>query len=461
MAVQPNVVTAPPSTDPTVELSIEFLELLFQGCTHRNFQVRFWNGVTWRAGSANDFTLVLKHPGALRGMLAASELALGELYIFDDIDIEGDIESCFRVADFLLASPRRGLQDQLRLGALFSKLPKTGRPHATVRRPELKGLAHAPRRDRQAISYHYDLAPDFYALFLDSRMVYSSGYFLNETDTLDQAQEQKLDYICRKLRLRPGESFLDIGCGWGALITFAAKNYGVRSTGITLSQNQADFARRLIQAEGLQESCRVKLCDYREFDASGPFDKIASIGMFEHVGRRQLRKYFERMSGLLHPDGVFLNSGIASCATDRRRGASFIDKYVFPDGDLVSISTALEAAELSGLEVRDVECLRYHYAETLHHWVKRLEANCTKVRRLADEVTYRIWRLYMAGSAHGFRTGRINLYQTLLSRQKPDETRRPQTREDWYKPQLARSRPHTGRLANRAVPVSDCPLSNS
>jgi cyclopropane-fatty-acyl-phospholipid synthase len=414
-----------------VQLSVRVLELLFADWVERNLQVRFWDGSIWRPGSTSDFTIVLNHPGALRKMLAGNELAVGESYIFNDIDIAGDIEAAFRVADCLLSWQKRPLRDKLRLGAMVSKLPQTGRPHAVTRPTNLRGPVHSRRRDQRAIGYHYDIAPEFYGLFLDSTMAYSSGYFRNAEDSLDQAQEQKLDYICKKLDLSAGEKLLDVGCGWGSLIMFAARNYGVHSTGLTLSAQQAAVARRRIAEHGLQNSCEVHLCDYRRFRAPVKFDKVASIGMFEHVGERLLAAYFNYLGDFLRPGGILLNSGIASSAMKQRRGPSFVSRYVFPDGDIVPVSTALRAAERSGLEIRDVENLREHYALTLHHWVKRLEANATEAKRVTDDVTYRIWRLYMAGSTHAFRSGRIHLYQTLL--EKPPGTRtRPSTRENWY-----------------------------
>lgn len=416
MSAQLQPVISESFTSDGVQLSVRVFERLFANCTERNFQVRFWDGSIWPAGSRSRFTIVLNHEGALRRMLAGNELAMGEAYIFNDVDVVGDIESCFSVSEYLLSWQQRPLREKLTLRATISRLPEAGQPRAVTRRAKLGGSVHSRGRDRQAIGYHYDLAPEFYSLFLDPTMAYSSGYFRSEEDTLQLAQEQKLDYICRKLRLKAGEKFLDVGCGWGSLIIFAAREYGVRSTGITLSAQQAAFARKRIEEQGLQKSCEVHLCDYREVRAPARFDKVASIGMFEHVGARLLSAYFHHLQSFLRPGGVLLNSGIAASATHRRRGPSFINRYVFPDGEIVPVSTALKAAERSGLEVSDVENLSEHYALTLHHWVNRLEANAAEAKRLTDDVTYRIWRLYMAGSAHAFRVGRIHLYETLLEK---------------------------------------------
>jgi cyclopropane-fatty-acyl-phospholipid synthase len=271
-------------------------------------------------------------------------------------------------------------------------------------------------------------------------MVYSCAYFNTPEDDLDAAQLRKLDYICRKLRLRAGERFLDVGCGWGGLILHAAKYYNVDALGITLSAPQAEVASERIRRAGLESKCRVTVCDYRELAGGEPFDKIASVGMFEHVGEKLLSTYFSQAWQLLKPGGVLLNHGISYSATYHRRGPSFIDRYVFPDADLVPVSSSLQAAENSGFEVRDVESLREHYALTLRRWVRRLEDQADEARRITNDATYRIWRIYLAGSAHGFCSGRLNVYQTLLS--KPSvrgQSGLPLTREDWYRDKLASS----------------------
>jgi cyclopropane-fatty-acyl-phospholipid synthase len=297
--------------------------------------------------------------------------------------------------------------------------------------PELSGALHSKQRDRRAVTYHYD-SNDFYALWLDRRLVYSCGYFKSAGDDLDTAQEQKLDYICRKLRLRRGDRILDLGCGWGGLLQYAAAKYGVEAFGITLSVPQAELARERFREAGVSDQCRVEVSDYRDLDLSQQYDKLVSIGMFEHVGKSLLPEYFSRAWALLRPGGVFLNHGIAASATFVRKGPSFVDKYVFPDGELVPIHRTLRVAEACGFEVRDVESLREHYMFTLRHWVRRLEANSDEARKIAGDVIYRVWRLYMSGSAHAFQTGRLNLYQTLLSKPDHGESRLPLTREDWY-----------------------------
>jgi len=413
--------------------SAEFLETLLADYPRRDFQVRLWDGTTRGAEKQPRFTLVLKHPGALRAMfLSPSELALGEAYINDDYDIEGDIEAAFDLADYLLGQ-ERSLWRSLDLTVLLQRLPGGGLPRTDLHSTRFSGPVHSKDRDRQAVTQHYDLPAEFYALWLDRRMVYSCAYFAKPEEDLDTAQVRKLDYICRKLRLRPGERLLDIGCGWGGLIMHAAAHYGVEALGITLSEPQAKLARKRLHESALNNRCRVEVCDYRDLETNRQYEKIVSVGMFEHVGEELLPEYFRRACSLLRPGGVFLNHGIAYSANYRRRGPSFTDRYVFPDGELLPISTSLRAAELSGFEVRDVESLREHYALTLHHWVRRLEARAEEARRITNDATYRIWRLYMAGAAHGFRTGRLNLYQTLLARPRDGDTGLPLTRDDWYR----------------------------
>ena len=417
------------------EITLSFLQDLFGSYHPRDFRVRLWDGTTWEPepGQPARFTLALKHPGALRKMFwPPCDLTLGEAYIYDDFDIEGDIESVSSLAEVLLEI-EWGWPERLRYGRQLLRLPSDGGSRSGRQAARLSGQTHSEGRDREAISYHYDVSNDFYALWLDNRMVYSCGYFTSPDDDLDVAQERKLDYICRKLRLTPGERLLDIGCGWGGLVIHAARHYGVEAIGITLSQPQVEFANARIRDAGLADRCRVEALDYREIDEPGGFDKLVSVGMFEHVGDALLPEYFQRAWQLLRPGGVFLNHGIA-CRADLppARGPTFSQRYVFPDGELVPINRTLQAAEQIGFEVRDVESLREHYAHTLRNWVRRLETQQDVARRLTDDVTYRVWRLFMSGSAHGFWSGRLNVYQSLLAKPDKGNSRLPLTRDDWY-----------------------------
>jgi cyclopropane-fatty-acyl-phospholipid synthase len=418
------------------QITHEILDALFGGATEK-VGVRLWDGSHWPDDQPRRATLVLNHPGALRHMLLpGTEVALGEAYLYGDIDIEGHAESVFDLAE-QLTSFQPGWIDKLGLALKLLRLPSQAFSHDTERGPaDMRGRQHSLRRDREAVTYHYDVSNEFYQLWLDERMVYSCGYFHRPDDDLDSAQQQKLDHICRKLRLQPGQRMLDIGCGWGSLVIYAAQNYGVDATGITLSKPQAALANERIAQAGLADRCRVLVQDYREVSAETPYDALVSVGMFEHVGAAMLPAYFRQAYELLRPGGVFLNHGIASRATNPpQRGPTFSDTYVFPDGELVPINVTVNAAENACFEVRDVESLREHYALTLRHWVSRLEANRDKAREFVDEPTYRVWRLFMSGSAHGFQSGRLNIYQALLA--KPDangDAHLPLTRSDWYAP---------------------------
>ena len=417
--------------DHSVDISAQLLDAIAADYPRCDFAVRFWNGETWGNGHKPRFTFLLKHPGALRRMLfGANELTLGESFIYDDFDVEGDLEAAFDFAEYLLAHELE-LTEKLRLAGLLLRLPH-GAPHGDPLALHLVGSPHSKQRDRQAVTYHYNLSNDFFALWLDRRMVYSCAYFESGEEDIHQAQTNKLDYLCRKLRLRAGERLLDVGCGWGGLILYAAKNFGVQARGITLSEPQARLARARIAEAGLEDCCQVEVCDYRDLDESAGYDKIVSVGMFEHVGEARLPEYFEKAWKLLRAGGVFLNHGIAVSATYHRRGPSFIDKYVFPDGGLVPLHTTIRTAESCGFEVRDVESLREHYARTLRLWGRRLESRCDEASRITSETVYRVWRIYMAACAHAFATGRVNLYQVLFSKPEHGDANLPLTRADWY-----------------------------
>ena len=415
------------------------LNEIFAGCPLEKIGVRLWNGAMWPDTRPREAILLLNHPGALSQMLwPGTEVGLAEAYLHDDFDVEGNIEAAFEIGDFLLAH-LGDWKTKLKIGGLLVTLPKRdGRSTMGSALPRIRGRKHSPERDRRAVMFHYDVSNDFYRLLLDRRMVYSCGYFQSPNDDLDMAQEQKLDYICRKLRLRPGQRLLDIGCGWGAFIIFAAKHFGVRAEGITLSEPQAKWAQARIAEAGLDSQVEIELRDYRNIAADGaePYDVIVSVGMAEHVGRERFRDYFARAYRALVPGGVFLNQAIGQDIVSRpdNRGGSFIEQYVFPDSDIPPLSIMLAAAESAGFEIRDVENLREHYALTLRHWLRRLESHHDEALGFVDETTYRVWRLYIAGSAHGFQRGHVAVYQTLLA--KPGTAggvNLPLRRDDWYK----------------------------
>ena len=435
----------PPRTAaPGVARAREILAEIFGPTINRTFAVRFWDGSVEEPLRPDGprFTLVLRHPGALRRMLLPpTNRRLGEAYVRDDVDIEGDIEAAARLAD-PIAARLRSPAACLRLTRGLLRLPAHRRPARPPAGFRGKGTRHTRRRDAEAVRFHYDLGNDFFALWLDRSMVYSCAYFENGDESIDEAQEAKLDLICRKLHLEPGERLLDIGCGWGALIRHAVAHYGVEATGITLSEPQAALARDRIAAAGLGERCRVEVCDYRDVPSGKKFDKVASVGMVEHVGQARLPIYYQAVSRLLEPGGLFLNHGIVSLARrfpgwrlarKARRWTSFIERYVFPDGELLPPAGLIAPAEGAGLETRDVESLREHYALTLRHWVRRLEAQREVAVALVGEQAYRVWRLYMAGSAHGFASGRIGVVQMVFAKDGGDgRVGLPLTRRSLY-----------------------------
>lgn len=421
--------------DALVQVGLEFLDSLFKDYRPLNFSVRLWEGTNWGLPAAErpEFTLVIKHPGSLRRMfLKGDQLSLGEAFIFDDFDVEGDLEAGFQMAEYLGSRSSR-ITERLRLGRQLLRLPvnKISAGKKTAAQP--KGRLHSRKRDADSVTYHYNTPCEFFRLWLDRQMNYSCGYFQSSEDSLDDAQARKIAYACRKLRLAPGEQLLDIGCGWGATVMNAARNFGAQAVGITLSAPQAEWANKRIQEAGLEKQCRVEVADYRDMEDWGRFDKIVSIGMVEHVGLRRLTDYFRRAYALLKPRGLFLNHGITQQPGKMMLpGPSFVENYVFPDGEVLPISTTLRSAEKCGFEIRDVESLREHYHLTLQHWVRNLENARNKAIRLTDERTFRIWRLFMAGSAFQFRKGELNIYQTLLVKPDNGVSGLPLTRSDWY-----------------------------
>lgn len=421
------------------------LDELFNLYSDHPYAVRLWNGHTIPEDSTAkpDFTLALTHPGALRRMfIPPGELSLAEAYLRGDFDIQGDIIAAMTLTSSL---DKLELSDWFRIARQVLSLPRSHAPHTYLKGRQaanLSGTRHSKERDLAAVTYHYDTGNDFYRLFLGKWMAYSCGYFKNPQVDLDVAQAAKFEHICRKLRLHEGERLLDIGCGWGGLVLYAAQNYGVQALGITLSEPQVDYGNTWIRDAGVAEQARLERRDYRDLDSLDPFDKIVSVGMFEHVGQAKQLEYFQSAFNALRPGGLFLNHGIAAVSgtepswferTFLQRGR-FVDHYVFPDGELLPISTALTFAEQVGFEVRDVESLREHYALTLRSWVKNLESNYEQAIQTKDERTYRTWRLFMAASAFGFEIGQINLYQALLSKSEQGHAQVPLTRDDLYQP---------------------------
>lgn len=416
------------------EKASSILRELLRDLPTRDFAVELWDGTRWNAEPSKfcRFTWHIHNPRVLQALFRSDrELALAESYIYGDFDISGDLLAVFPVADSLMRN-EFSVAEKMRLSALAMGLPSAAKSNRF--RAQLRGHLHSKSRDKEAISYHYDVSNEFYQLWLDRQMVYSCGYLKSESDSLDQAQDQKLEYACRKLRLKAGERLLDIGCGWGGLIIHAARNYGVHAIGITLSQQQLDLAQQRIAEAALSSHCEVRLLDYRDAERLGAFDKVVSVGMIEHVGENRLLEYFSTAFALLKPGGVFLNHGIGRAGNrPNPTQPAFTDVYIFPDGELVPIATTLNAAEQSGFEVRDLENLREHYFLTLVQWLRRLESNQARAQELVGDIKYRTWRLYLAGSAHYFRTGKLHLYQILLAKPTGDRSALPLMREDWYR----------------------------
>ncbi|MDG9927574.1 MULTISPECIES: class I SAM-dependent methyltransferase [unclassified Pseudomonas] len=401
-----------------------------------DFAIRLWDGTELRSAPSQPprFTLVCRTPAALRAlMLGGDPLRLAEAYLRDDLDIEGDLFAAITLKD-RLQDFRPAWHQRLRIALHTLMLPRAGGSDVApgyrrrVRR-------HTPRENREAIAFHYDLSNDFYGLWLDPAMVYSCAYFERPDASLEQAQQAKLEHICRKLLLRPGERLLDVGCGWGALVIHAAQHHGVHAHGISLSRNQLEVARERIARAGLKDRVTVELRDYRELEGEGRYDKIASVGMFEHVGLRRLPLYFATVRRLLKPGGLFLNHGITNATEGWRTsaGTRFINRYIFPDGQLDTIGNIQRAMEVAGFEIVDVEALRRHYALTLRQWIARLESHHDEALRHVDESTYRAWRLYMAASALEFESGGIGIYQILASGRADGTCEQPLTRRHLYR----------------------------
>jgi cyclopropane-fatty-acyl-phospholipid synthase len=354
------------------------------------------------------------------------------------MDIEGDFFAALALKDHLEALQLSvGEQIGAAATALRLRALNADRRPAHIRWAPSHGRtvkAHSKAENRDAIHFHYDVSNDFYALWLDRAMVYSCAYFENSAVDLDTAQVAKLDHICRKLSLQPGESFLDIGCGWGALVIHAAQRYGVRAHGVTLSPQQLKVAQERIAQAGLTDRVSVELLDYRDLPGESVYDKVASVGMFEHVGLKNLPVYFSTVHRLLKPHGLFLNHGITHNSEGWQRSMSteFINRYVFPDGELDNISNIQHAMERAKFEIADVEALRPHYALTLRHWVARLEHNHERALQYVNEATYRVWRLYMTACALEFESGDIGIYQVLATKRAQGSLPVPLTRRYMY-----------------------------
>ncbi|WP_333739750.1 cyclopropane-fatty-acyl-phospholipid synthase family protein [Streptomyces sp. IBSBF 2806] len=390
-------------------------------------RVRAWDGS--QAGPPGAPALVVRNRRALRRLLfKPGELGLARAWVAGDLDVEGDLYTALDLVSGLLwergedaRTLARALRDPEFRTAARGLLKLAGLPLPPAPpREEIRrtGHLHTRRTDRRAISHHYDVGNDFYALVLGPSMVYSCAYWESADGTLEDAQRDKLELVCRKLDLSPGQRLLDVGCGWGSMAIHAAREHGARVVGITLSQEQAAYARKCVAEAGLTDRVEIRVQDYRDV-ADGPFDAISSIGMAEHVGSDKYLEYAHVLHALLKPGGRLLNHQIAR-RPQRDEAAygvdAFIDAYVFPDGELAPVSTTVGHLERAGFEVRDLEAIRDHYALTLRRWVGRLEEAWDRAVHLTSPGRARVWRLYMAASAVAFERNRIGVNQVLAVR---------------------------------------------
>ncbi|HCS07544.1 C17 cyclopropane fatty acid synthase CfaB [Pseudomonas lundensis] len=379
-------------------------------------RLKLWDGLEFDLGPTPSVTIVVKDPTIVSEITHPTLDLLGSAFVEGRLELaEGSISEVIRVCDEL--SQALLVEDD----------------DATPPRQY-----HDKATDAESISYHYDVSNAFYQLWLDRDMVYSCGYFETGEEGLEEAQQAKFRHLCRKLRLKPGEYLLDVGCGWGGLARFAAREFGVKVFGITLSKEQLALAKERVKAEGLQDKVDLQLLDYRDLPQDGRFDKIVSVGMFEHVGHANLREYCQILFNAVREGGLVMNHGITAKHTDGRqvgRGAGeFIERYVFPNGELPHLSMISAEISEAGLEVVDVESLRLHYARTLEHWSQRLEQNLDAAANEVPEQILRIWRLYLAGCAYAFTRGWINIHQILATKPHADGSiELPPTRADIYR----------------------------
>ncbi len=358
-------------------------------------RVDLWNGKQLHMSHEHPQVIIrVPHVSSLACLFKPTLLNLGTAYVDGKIDIEGKASSVIAIGNALAKITQKAE------GRLLRNVRKILRSRET---------------DRKAIEYHYDVSNEFYKLWLDENLVYSCAYFEHGNESLASAQIKKIDLILKKIKVKPGHTLLDIGCGWGALVIHAAKYYGAKCVGITLSENQAQHARMLVEQAGLSHLVEIRLQDYR--DTTGQFERITSVGMFEHVGIKNLPAYFSKINDLLAEQGIAMNHGITS--TDANSGETphgngeFIEKYVFPNGELPHLSLALNAMQLGGLEVIDIENLRRHYARTCELWADNFEEKAKEIISLAGERRHRIWRVYLAGCSHAFNEDWISLYQIV------------------------------------------------
>jgi cyclopropane-fatty-acyl-phospholipid synthase len=382
----------------------------------RPFALRFWDGTEVPATDPGSPTLTFTTPRALAHVVRApGELGLGRAYVAGMIEVD-DLEGALRIVDEFEPPPLTIAQRASLAVAVIRACGLVAPPRAPQAELRLRGRRHTIARDRRAVRHHYDVGNDFFALFLDRSMTYSCAYFAGGASTLEEAQEAKVELVCKKLALREDERVLDVGCGWGSFVIHAASRHGVRAVGITLSEHQAQLARERAREAGVADRVEFRVADYREV-SDGPFDAIASIGMVEHVGEEQIDVYARRLFDLLRPGGRLLNHGIAKLKDlDTPDEGAFSERFVFPDGVPLPLSRVLAALERTGLATTHVEGLQSDYATTIGHWIERFDARWDEAVRLAGIERARIWRLYLRAARQGFETGWASVYQVLAHR---------------------------------------------
>lgn len=421
--------------DPIKFAARAVLQTVFAHLRPREFAVELWDGEQWppEPNGPPDFKLIFRTPNVVRSMFSdVSSLSFGEAYIHNDLDIQGPLIDVFESGDRLLMihfSP----SEKLRLARWLWSIPAPKYPRSGIFSGFPGRFTPTATRIRDAVNYHYNHPVAFWKLWLDESLCYSCAYFEAPEVSLAEAQKSKLDYICRKLRLKPGQRLLDIGCGWGALVMHAAANYGAEALGLTLSPHQAEVARERIRSAGLASQCRIEVENFLDFRPGKTYDRIASVGAAEHVPEKCFNDYFVRVFERLRPGGQFLHHAIVRAPSIQERpGRSFMDRYVFPGHFLATIGRTIAGAEAAGFEVRDVESLREHYKLTLERWLSRLESAQSEIEQQTDPLSFRVFRLYLAGSAYEFRCGRLNIYQTLVTKPVRGQSGLPLTRADWY-----------------------------
>jgi len=393
------------------------------------WRLELWDGSSVGETELPRFVLRLSSRTALDRLIGdLPERGFGRAFAEGSLEVSGLHAFLEHVNELSTARVARTLPRVLAAAVALGARPD---PRRLPVEAHLRGRLHSRLRDREAIRHHYDQPPEFYRLFLGRTLTYSCAYFASPETDLDSAQEAKLDLVCQKLRLRPEERLLDIGCGWGSLVVHAVERWGVRALGITASPRQAEWATRRIRELGLEGRAEVRLADYRD-GLGREFDAVASVGMVEHVGRSEMAAYCDSIHHLLRPEGRALVHGITNRPGAGGNGA-FLNSFVFPDGELQEVGAMITALQASGLEVRDLESLREHYALTLRAWVARLEASWDEAVRLVGEQRARVWKLYMSGSRVGFEMGSIAVHQVLAVRQGDrGESGVPLTRADWH-----------------------------